>query len=307
MRMPLEVFFAFTTNCNLKCKHCYSSSGINGIDCNTKEILKTLKNIRPLRMIISGGDPLIKFQKLLKFLEDYKKMNGNNTHIVIATNGTLVTPERLEKLSPYVGRYQISLDTLDKEKYIKIRGIDLLEKSIEGIINAVKFGVDIQVAFALFKENVSEIPEIIKFCKKNGIKRINVLRQRPLGRSDADLSKTEVRDAYILFRRLGKENSINVSIHDPIANAIGIKSECTAAKDIVSIEVDGKYKPCPLFKKSISGNFKKAWNSDFFNDVRKSVEACKGCKVPLCDGGCKACHWNLKGSPGKDPWCFIGT
>lgn len=304
-RPPLEVFLSFTTKCNLRCKHCYSNSGINGKDIDVEKLLIILKKIRPLRLVISGGDPLIKTDKLLDFLKKYQKINGKNTQIVIATNGTLITKERLKLLAPYVDRYQISLDTLIPKKYFKVRGMNLLENSLNGIKEVVKFGTDIQIAFSLFKENIPEIPEVIKFCIENKIKRINVLRPRPLGRSKEFLTKQEIIESYKTFKELGEKNNIKVYIHDPIANAIGITSECLAAKEIIAIDINLTLKPCPLFNKGEIGTFEEIWEGNFFNSVREDIEKCKSCPIKKCNGGCKAVSWNISGLPGRDIQCLL--
>jgi MoaA/NifB/PqqE/SkfB family radical SAM enzyme len=289
----------------LRCKHCYSNSGGKGKNIDEKFLLDILKKIQPLRLVISGGDPLVDFGRLYRFLVDFYAIHEGNCQIVIATNGTLIDQDRLDKLAPYVDRYQISLDTLSKEKYRDIRGVDLLEKSLEGIKLVAGQGLDMQIAFALFDENIKEIPDVVDFCVKNKVKKINVLRRRPTGRSDEPLAPKKIKEAYLMFKGLCTKNDIKLIIHDPIANAIGIPSICYAGIKTLAIDAEGNYKPCPLFERSEKGNFDEIWEGEFFNDVRKVAPECKGCEIKRCLGGCKACHYNMFGKKGKDPSCLL--
>jgi len=305
IKYPLEAFVSFTTKCNLKCKHCYSNSIINGKTIDTIKLMKILKKIRPLRIVFSGGEPLIEFDTLINFLKEYKKIQ--DSYIVLATNSTFFNKEKLVLLKPFVDRLQISLDSLSRETFMKIRGVDLLDITIENIKLAKKMNFDIQIAFSLFEENLNDIEDIIKFCEENKIDKINVIRQRPTGRSKSKLLSIQVMNAYKRFLSLAKEKEIKIIIHDPIANVLGIGSECGAAKQSIAIDVDCNFKPCPLFEESIKGNFEEIWNSDFFNEVRKEVEECKNCKIKKCGGGCKACSWNIKNKLAKDPCCMINN
>jgi len=308
MRYPVEVFFTFTTKCNLKCKHCYSNSMAGGKTTEVINILKILKKIRPLRIIVSGGEPFIDFDKLLNFLKNYKKKYKIDSYVVIATNATIFDEKKLRKIKPYVDRMQISLDTLSEEKFIRLRGVNFLNKTIEGIKLAKKLGFDIQIAFSIFRDNLEEVEGIINFCEKNKIDKINVLRQRPLGRSKPDVSPKEVKETYEKFLRLSNDKKIKIIIHDPIANILGIESECTAAKESVAVDIEGKFKPCPLFSYSISGKFEDIWyKNEFFNKIREDINECKDCEVKHCNGGCRACSWNLYKKLKKDPWCMKGV
>lgn len=302
MKYPLEVFFTFTTNCNLKCKHCYSNSVTEGKINDLHKLMKTLEEIHPLRVILSGGEPLIEGERLIDFL---KKLRLKiDPYIVVATNATIFNEDNLMRLKPYIDRFQISLDTLSKEKFINIRGVDLLDKTIESIKLAKLMGFDIQIAFSIFKNNLDEIENIINFCELNKIDKINILRQRPLGRSKPDVSPKEVIEVYKKFLELSKDKNIKIIIHDPIANILGIESECTAAKDSIAIDINMNFKPCPLFDYTVSGDFKEIWNNDkVFKAIRKDIEDCKKCFIKNCNGGCKACSWNLQRKLTKDPWC----
>jgi len=305
MKMPVEVFLSYTTKCNLHCKHCYSNSGINGKTIDEEKILKVLSEIRPLRIVISGGDPLIEFNSFLRFLKRYKEEYKINSYVVLATNGTLVNEDRLKKLNGYVDRFQISLDTLSKEKFIKIRGMDLLNETIRGIREVKRLNMDIQIAFSLFKDNINEIEKIIEFCLENKIDKINVLRQRPSGRSKSDLTREEIKEAYLKFINYTQNKNIKLIIHDPIANTLGIYSECSAAKEIVAIDTKINFKPCPLFNSAVKGNFKEIWNTnELFKETRKMPKECYTCKIKNCKGGCKACSFNIRGKVSKDPWCL---
>lgn len=69
---------------------------------NVNDIIKEVQVSRATSAGITGGDPLIAFDKTIKFASKLKKKFGKNFHIHIYLPTKLVTREKLEKLSKCV-------------------------------------------------------------------------------------------------------------------------------------------------------------------------------------------------------------
>ena len=115
--------FQITDRCNLRCRHCYIGDGFHQ-DLSFEKILKILKEfeeIQGLRLLLSGGEPLLhpRFWEINEVLRDHAFRS------VLLSNGTLITKAIAKKL--HVHEVQISLDGM-KEGHESLRGKVLLKR-----------------------------------------------------------------------------------------------------------------------------------------------------------------------------------
>ena len=174
-----------TDRCDLRCIYCMkedmeflpkskilSSEEINYL-CSTFIDLG-IKKIR-----ITGGEPLIKkgMPMILNYLG--KKINNSNLEeLTLTTNGTQLYKfaEVIKKNG--IKRINVSLDTLDPKKYLKITRNGNLEQVLEGLNIAKKIGLKIKInTVALKNFNIDEIDKLVHWCidKKFDITFIEVM------------------------------------------------------------------------------------------------------------------------------------
>jgi radical SAM protein with 4Fe4S-binding SPASM domain len=129
--------FEITHRCNLKCIHCCidaDSIVSDKKDLSTKKVQEVLNKLiewGPARIMLSGGEPLVRkdFTKLLIYLR--KSYKGK---IVVSTNGTLINESNSEILSKCADQIDISLDGIDEKTCKVVRGTGIFDK----VINSVK-------------------------------------------------------------------------------------------------------------------------------------------------------------------------
>jgi len=174
-----------TDRCDLRCIYCMkedmkflpkskilSSEEINNI-CSTFIDLG-IKKIR-----ITGGEPLIK--KGMPIILDYlgKKINNSNLEeLTLTTNGTQLYKYAEVIKKNGIKRINVSLDTLDPKKYLKITRGGNLEQVLEGLNIAKKIGLKIKInTVALKNINISELDKLVYWCinKKFDITFIEVM------------------------------------------------------------------------------------------------------------------------------------
>ena len=158
--------------CDLRCVYCMkenmqflpkseilSSEEINKI-CNVF-INLGIKKIR-----ITGGEPLIKkgIPILLKYLG--KKLNNSNLEeLTLTTNGTQLYKYAKIIKDNGIKRINVSLDTLDPKKYLKITRGGNLEQVLEGLNIANKIGLKIKInTVALKNTNIDELHKLVQWC-----------------------------------------------------------------------------------------------------------------------------------------------
>ncbi len=94
-------YIELTSECNLRCLHCYNESGVLRNLINMKEyenILNSLPNGEDTTVTLSGGEPLLhpliwEFVKKLDEKEFGRKL--------MITNATLITPEIAKALKAH--------------------------------------------------------------------------------------------------------------------------------------------------------------------------------------------------------------
>jgi radical SAM protein with 4Fe4S-binding SPASM domain len=142
-----------THRCNLRCSHCYLDHPIPlDLDLDiVVNILEEFEVMQGLRLIISGGEPLLYpyFWELNRLLPQYAFRK------VLLTNATQITLEVAKRLR--VDEVQISLDGLEKGHEI-LRGPNTYQKTISALQAIQEVGLDISIATMLHPFNLDEIP-----------------------------------------------------------------------------------------------------------------------------------------------------
>ena len=120
-----------TYQCNLRCWYCIQNHenmfmADDTLENIKKRIILKLENPDITEFYLSwfGGEPLLAYDKVLEltsFARDFCHKNGKKFSCGITTNGTLLTPSRIEALREAgVGHYQITIDG-DRETHNSIK------------------------------------------------------------------------------------------------------------------------------------------------------------------------------------------
>lgn len=136
-----------TELCNLRCRYCMPADGI----CKKQheEMLTENEMITAVRaaaslgitkLRITGGEPLVK-KNILSICERAAQVPGIR-EICITTNGTLLPSLAHPLRAAGVSRVNISLDTLDADKFRYISRCGELSQAVDGIRAALEAGFD---------------------------------------------------------------------------------------------------------------------------------------------------------------------
>lgn len=140
---------SITDRCNLRCRYCMPD-GITQVSMS--EIL-TYEEIRKVCMLaaelgiekikITGGEPLVR-KGCVDLIRMIKNIPGI-MQVTMTTNGVLLK-ENLEALKQAgLDGINISLDTLDREKYCKITGTDACETVRQAVVASAESGIRTKV------------------------------------------------------------------------------------------------------------------------------------------------------------------
>jgi len=168
------VVYNCTNRCNLKCLHCYSSSGRSYHDdelttAQAKQLLRGLAEANCPVVLFSGGEPLLR-SDLVELLVEAKQA-GLRT--VISTNGTLIDSDTAKKLAEVGLSYAgISLDG-DEQFHDRFRHAKgSFKATLAGIENCKKAGIKTGLRFTITKANADQVPILFDIAASVGVRRI---------------------------------------------------------------------------------------------------------------------------------------
>ena len=121
-----SIYWVFTQLCNDQCDHCYNLSGPRGSRISEEECLAIIEHLpeRVDRLILSGGEPLAERKKLYLILDRLKERYGNDTQLMLQTNGDLLTGEILDTL---IEKGVTRFDIASIDRYHKLAGSRLID------------------------------------------------------------------------------------------------------------------------------------------------------------------------------------
>jgi cyclic pyranopterin phosphate synthase len=106
--------------------------------------------------------------------------------LTLTTNGTLLEKYAGELSSIGVRRINVSLDTLNREKFERIARRDSIGDVMKGIDAALSAGLKVKLnAVALKGTNEEEIPELVRFAHARGMD-ITLIETMPMGEAETD-------------------------------------------------------------------------------------------------------------------------
>jgi GTP 3',8-cyclase len=235
-----------TDRCNLRCIYCMPEQGIQLLEhkdiLSYEEILEVVKEAVKLgitKIRITGGEPLVRkgIARLVEMISGIKGIED----LGLTTNGILLEDLAGDLAKAGLHRVNISLDTVDPEKFKQItRGGDIL-KVFSGIESARKAGLD-PVKINCVVQNSSSEKDALgvkEFCLKNNLE-VRFIRQMDLnsgcfsvvegGKGGDCLSCNRLRLTANGFIKPCLFNDLEFSIHElgireALEKAINLKPE----------------------------------------------------------------------------------
>jgi len=193
-----------TDRCDFRCTYCMSEDMefLPKKDVLSLEELDRLCNtfidlgVKKLR--ITGGEPLVRKNIMLLFSNLGKKLGHGLEELTLTTNGSQLDRYAKDLFDNGVRRINVSLDSLDKDKFKKITRIGDLDKVVSGIMAAKKAGLKIKINTVALKEiNDNEILNLVNWCGENKFS-LTFIEVMPMGaigekRADQYMPLTEVK------------------------------------------------------------------------------------------------------------------
>jgi heme b synthase len=259
--------------------------------------------------------------------------------MVMATNGTLLTPKLVERVQDSgIQRVSISLDGADAQQHDRFRQEPgAFQKSLEGIGMLRKGGVEFQINTTVTKHNVDRIQEIVEMSVDLGAAAHHIFLLVPTGRArdlvDQEIEAQEyesllhwfhgMKDSvplhlkatcapqyYRILRQEARKRGEKVTMETHGLDAV--TRGCLGGTAFCFISNQGIVQPCGYLELP-SGNlteqsFRTVWrDSPVFQrlrDLRSYKGKCGRCEYVRFCGGCRARAFEATGDYlAEEPLC----
>ena len=337
---PRLVAWEVTRSCNLNCVHCRAASekgpyhGELSTD-KAKEIIDQIAKLTKPIIILTGGEPLMRDD--IFELAEYGTSLG--MRMVMATNGTLLTPETGEKLkSAGIQRLSISLDAADAESHDRFRNVPgAFDSALKGIEILKNAGLEFQINTTITKHNAKEIETILEMAIRLEAVAHHIFLLVPTGRAK-DMVNQEI-DAleyenllhwfydkqdkvplhlkatcaphyYRILRQEARKKGEKVDFDTYGLDAV--TRGCLGGTGFCFISYDGIVQPCGYLELNCGdlnkASFEEIWSSsDIFSRLRdfSAYEGkCGRCEFRKFCGGCRARAYEATGRyMAEEPLC----
>ena len=260
-----DLRISVTDRCNFRCSYCMPLDEYAWI---AKSQILTYEEITRLarlfiglgveKLRLTGGEPLVR-KDIETLVRELAGLNGLQD-LSLTTNGALLGEKAAALRSAGLERLNVSLDTLDPEKFRRITKRGDLAPVLEGLFAAKKAGFDPIKLNAVIERGVNddEILDLVEFARKHGFA-IRFIEYMDVGnannwKSDRMVSKQEILEriqSRFPLREVGRDDASAPSVDYEFADSGGdmgviasitepFCESCTRAR----LTADGKLVTC---------------------------------------------------------------
>jgi molybdenum cofactor biosynthesis protein A len=163
---------AVTDRCNLRCFYCMPEEGLNWL--SRKELMtydemlqlcSVLVQMGIEKIRITGGEPFVR-KDIMQLLTALSALDGLK-ELTITTNGVLTAPyvKKLKRIG--VKSVNLSLDTLDADRFFSITGRDEFAKVMDTLNELLNNDIEVKInAVVMDGKNTQDIIPLVELTKE---------------------------------------------------------------------------------------------------------------------------------------------
>jgi cyclic pyranopterin phosphate synthase len=215
-RMVDYLRVSVTDRCDFRCVYCMSE---NMTFLPKKELL-TLEELDRLcttfidkgvkRLRLTGGEPLVR-KNIMHLIEQLSRhlKSGALDELTLTTNGSQLAKYAQQLADNGVKRVNVSLDTLDGDKFKKITRWGALDRVLAGIEAARSAGLHVKInAVALKGVNDMEIVDMMRWAHRDNMD-FTLIETMPMGEIEEDRT-----DQYLPLKQVRSDLEQHFTLND---------------------------------------------------------------------------------------------
>lgn len=285
---PHQCTLYLTSQCNFKCTWCYRQHGLieeapDLTPIMVETIMFKFPNIKGY-CICGFGDPLMS-PNLVPVLQ---KLKSGGKFIGLITNGSLLNSRFNEIAGWHRPDYiSVSLNAHNKEEHERTTGTKTWDNVLIGIKRVADSNIPIYVSSVVTKQNIKNVPELLKLVKSLGVKTVhlhNLLPHMDIVQNTTFWDEVLQTEDAPLIEQLKQLPEADIIKGYPILiDKSGGKNACDFAWYSLAVNGNGSISYCnsvlPCDKKYGNINDFVVWNSEQAQKFRKDF--CNK-KLPHC-------------------------
>ena len=206
-----------TDRCDFRCTYCMSENMtfLPKKDLLTLEELERLCtvfiNLGVKKLRLTGGEPLVR-KNIMNLIASLSRhiTSGKLEELTLTTNGSQLSKYAQQLADNGVKRLNVSLDTLDREKFKKITRWGDLDQVLDGLNAAKSAGLNIKInTVALNGTNNDELKDMLTWAGDNGYD-MTIIEVMPMG----DIGSETRIDQYLPLNAVQNDLSKYFTLED---------------------------------------------------------------------------------------------
>ena len=165
------VRLAVTDRCNLRCTYCMPERGLDWLPRSELMTYEEMLRISSLlvsmgveKIRITGGEPFVR-KDLMSFLTSLSRLDGLR-QINVTTNGVLTAPFVPDFPKIGIRAVNLSLDTLDRDRFMSIACRDELSQVLETLEVLLRHNIEVKINTVVMEnKNTVDIIPLVELTK----------------------------------------------------------------------------------------------------------------------------------------------
>lgn len=257
LQRPRTLFIEVTMRCNARCDFCSYWQLPKMYEM--KEYRSVVKKLKPLTVILTGGEPLVR-KDLPKLISEIKREGP--LVISLLTNGRLLTDKKAkELLDAGLDTISVSLNHIgaaqDEERHLP----GLFDHISSLMPTLARMGFKrVNVNTVFLENNLDEIPEIVRLAKQWGVGvSFSCYSAKKANNRTYEISKEHLSKLEKTLRQVDELQQNGAPIENSkwylervleFYQTGRVRGRCPAGRKTLHITPDGYVKPCPDFPRA---------------------------------------------------------
>ncbi|HYV90196.1 MAG TPA: GTP 3',8-cyclase MoaA [Chitinophagales bacterium] len=201
---------AVTDRCNLRCFYCMPEEGIEWVSRNEILSFEEMHRLCSLlvkmgieKIRITGGEPFVR-RDVMQLLWSLSELEGLR-ELTLTTNGVLTAPMVPELKQMGIRSVNLSLDTLDRNRFFAIAKRDELPRVLETLDALLQHNIEVKLnAVVMGDKNVQDIIPLVALTHDHPVS-VRFIEEMPFNGGD-DIHHASIRWNYKRIMELISEN-----------------------------------------------------------------------------------------------------